>query len=155
MKCVGVSIEVLDQTTFTVWSRLRQELWDHHTDEKDRLDFARYERRKVEGTAVSFLARSETGQYLGFLDSDLRNDYVEGAESSPVWYVEGIFVIPSAQGKGIGRLLFQTLEAHARSQGYTEIASDCELDDTESEAFHKAVGFREAIRSIHLVKRII
>lgn len=145
---------MLDQKTYPVWSRLRQELWDHHTDEKDQADFARYQRRNAEGRAVSFLAVSETGQCVGFLDSELRSDYVDGAASSPVWYIEGIYVVPAVQGRGIGRLLVQTLEAHARSQGYSEIASDCELDDTESEAFHKAVGFQVVIRSTHLVKRI-
>jgi aminoglycoside 6'-N-acetyltransferase I len=154
MEPTGLKIEELDQRTFSIWSKLRQELWEHHTDEKDRMDFARYQRRNSEGKAMSFLAVSETGQYVGFLDSELRSDYVEGAASSPVWYIEGIFVVPSAQGKGVGRLLVQTIEDHARSQGYSEIASDCELDDTESEAFHRAVGFREVIRSIHLVKRI-
>ena len=149
-----MKIEVLDEKLLTVWSAMRLQLWDHHTDEKDRADFARYRKKRAEGTALSFLAVAEEGRHVGFLDAELRSDYVEGAEHAPVWYVEGLFVVPTERGKGVGRLLIEALEAHARSQGYSEIASDCELDDTMSEAFHKAVGFREVIRSIHLIKSL-
>ncbi len=149
-----MKVEALAERTFRTWSAMRQQLWDHHTDEKDQADFVRYQKKSAEGTAISFLAVSEEGRHIGFLDAELRSDYVGGAERSPVWYVEGIFVVPEERGKGVGRLLIETLEAHARSQGYSEIASDCDLDDTMSEAFHKAVGFREAARNIHLIKRI-
>ena len=72
----------------------------------------------------------------------------------PVWYVEGIYVAPGARSRGIGAALIHHLEDLARSQGYNEITSDCELTDTDSERFHKAVGFKEALRTINLVKRL-
>ena len=144
----------LSKSTFDVWSRFRQALWEEHDDAKDRADFGRYQHRHLDGKAMSVLAVDENGRHVGFLDAELRSDYVEGTESSPVWYVEGIYVVPDARGNGIGTALIRHLEDLARSQGYTEIASDCELTDTDSEAFHKAIGFKEALRTINLVRRL-
>ncbi len=58
-------------------------------------------------------------------------------------------------GRGVGAGLIDTLAAHALSQGYTTIASDYELDNETSEAFHKAIGCKEVIRSIHFIKPLI
>ena len=42
----------------------------------------------------------------------------------------------------------------AKNQGCTEFASDCELSNTESQAFHQAVGFEEANRIVAYVRKI-
>ena len=42
----------------------------------------------------------------------------------------------------------------AREQGCIDFASDCELYNTESAAFHEAIGFDEVNRVIAYVKRI-
>lgn len=149
-----VRFEPLNRANFDVWSRFRQALWEEHDDAKDRADFERYEHHHSDGRAMSVLAVDEDTHYVGFLDAELRSDYVEGTESSPVWYVEGIYVAPGARSRGIGAALIHHLEDLARSQGYNEITSDCELTDTDSERFHKAVGFKEALRTINLVKRL-
>ena len=147
-------VEELISDTYPVWAGMRQALWEDHTEEKDRRQFQEYLARRQAGEALSYFAVSDNGDYTGFLDAALRVDHVDGVEHPPVWYVEGIFVVPEARGKGVGRFLCSVLERHARVQGYMMIASDCELDDYESEAFHKAIGFEEAIRSIHLTKSL-
>lgn len=147
-------VEELISDTYPVWAGMRQALWEDHTEEKDRRQFQEYLARRQAGEALSYFAVSDNGDYTGFLDAALRVDHVDGVEHSPVWYVEGIFVVPEERGKGVGRFLCSVLERYARAQGYMMIASDCELDDCESEAFHKAVGFVEAIRSIHLTKSL-
>lgn len=148
-----VRFETLSSANFEAWSRFRQALWEAHDDARDRADFDRYGPLHEEGRAVSFLAVDDDAGYVGLVDAELRRDYVEGTTSSPVWYVEGIYVAPEARSRGVGAGLIGCIEDLARSQGYREIASDCELDDTDSERFHKAVGFREALRTINLVKR--
>lgn len=147
-----MKVEELTPDAFRAWADMRQALWEDHTEEKDRRQFQEYLAKCEAGQALSFFAVSEDGDRVGFLDAAFRKDHVDGVESPPVWYVEGIFVLPEARGQGVGRFLCSVLERHARSQGYSMIASDCELDDYESEAFHKAIGFKETIRSIHLTK---
>ena len=117
-------------------------------------DYEQYRAKRRFGQAYIILALSDEGDYVGFIESELRRDHVEGAPTRPVWYVEGIYVAPTARKKGVGRFLISVLESHARAEGHAVIASDCEFDDTDSESFHKAVGFTEVLRDIHLVKTL-
>ncbi len=107
----------------------------------------------MDGGGAFFLARE--GEYtVGFAQCQLRHDYVEGTENSPVGYLEGIYVEPSFRGRGIARQLLSAAENWAREQGCNEFASDCELDNRESLAFHLGLGFREANRIICFVKEL-
>lgn len=78
----------------------------------------------------------------------LRHDYVEGAESSPVGYLEGIYVRPGHRKKGIAKELVQFAKEWAKNRGCTELASDCEIGNEASRAFHAKMGFAEANRII-------
>ena len=91
-----------------------------------------------------FLARSEQqGQAAGFAEVSLRKDYVNGTESSPVAFLEGIYVIPAARHQGFARLLVQAAEQWAVAHGCRELASDAYLDNYASRAMHAALGFAE------------
>ena len=107
----------------------------------------------TEKEAAVFLFRTE-GKAAGFAQCQLRHDYVEGTATSPVGYLEGICVRESDRGKEIARSLLKACEDWAREQGCTEFASDCELTNTESRQFHRAVGFEEANWIAAYVRRI-
>lgn len=94
------------------------------------------------------------GRPAGFAQCQLRHDYVEGTDSSPVGYLEGIFVLPEYRSQGCARELLARCEQWAREQGCTEFASDCELDNDGSLAFHLKMGFTEANRIICFTKRL-
>ena len=91
-------------------------------------------------------ARAEGG-LGGFADVGLRK-YADGCDTSPVAYLEGIWVDPDSRRSGLASELVREADAWARSQGLTEFASDCEIENHVSEAFHLAVGFEEEVRSI-------
>ena len=91
---------------------------------------------------------------IGFAQCQLRHDYVEGTESSPVGYLEGIFVAESHRHHGFARLLLSACEVWARTKGCLEFASDCELTNTESLRFHLHTGFIEANRIICFTKQL-
>ena len=88
------------------------------------------------------------GQVIGFAQCQLRHDYVEGTDSSPVGYLEGVFIEKAYRRRGYAKQLLTACEAWAKVQGCTEFASDCELDNTESLKFHLSLGFEEANRVI-------
>ena len=100
-----------------------------------------------------FLAEAD-GAAVGFAQCGLRHDYVEGTSSSPVGYLEGIYVRPEYRGMGCARLLLAECEKWAKDRGCPEFASDCELDNTDSLGFHLSVGFSEANRIICFVKKL-
>lgn len=74
--------------------------------------------------------------------------YAGGCHSSPVAYLEGIWVDPDVRGSGVGRALVRAAEAWAVARGHTELASDTLIDNDPSIAFHRAIGFREIERIV-------
>lgn len=105
------------------------------------------------GEAAVFLFFTEN-RPVGFAQCQLRHDYVEGTDSSPVGYLEGIFVEEGYRGRGIARSLLGACETWIRERGCREFASDCELDNAESLAFHLRCGFAEANRVICFTKTL-
>lgn len=91
---------------------------------------------------------------VGFAQCGLRHDYVEGTESCPVGYLEGIFVREEYRKKGYARELLAECEKWAKEKGCSEFASDCELTNDVSLDFHMNMGFTEANRIICFTKRI-
>lgn len=90
----------------------------------------------------------------GFAQCQLRRDYVEGTQTSPVGYLEGVYVREGFRGRGAARALLAACEGWARERGCAEFASDCELENTDSAAFHLAAGFTEANRIVCFIKRL-
>ena len=91
---------------------------------------------------------------IAFAQCQLRHDYVEGADSSPVGYLEGIFVTEGYRKQGYAAELLAECERWAKEKGCTEFASDCELDNADSLRFHLAMGFEETNRIICFKKEL-
>ena len=91
---------------------------------------------------------------IGFAQCQLRRDYVEGTETSPVGYLEGVYVESGYRKKGYAKALVEACENWAKSKGCSEFASDCELHNTDSLAFHLRSGFTEANRIICFTKKL-
>ena len=91
---------------------------------------------------------------IGFAQCQLRYDYVEGTDSSPVGYLEGIYVEEGYRKHGTARELLTACETWAKSKDCTEFASDCELENVQSLQFHLNVGFEEANRIICFTKKL-
>ncbi|MDO5326993.1 MAG: GNAT family N-acetyltransferase [Clostridia bacterium] len=126
------------------------ELWPEHSAEEMAEEFDSLLDRE---DAAVFLYR-EKGEAVGFAQCQLRHDYVEGTETSPVGYLEGIYVREGARRQGIARSLLSACENWAKTKGCAEFASDCEVDNTDSQRFHRAMGFEEANRIVAFVKKL-
>lgn len=103
---------------------------------------------------AAFFLMEEEHLPAGFAQCQLRHDYVEGTASSPVGYLEGVYIRPAYRGKGGAKQLVQACERWAASWGCTEFASDCEVENVASLAFHLKAGFEEANRIICFTKKI-
>ena len=143
-------IKKAKETDLMQLSRLAALLWpDHAAGELEEALSALMDRED----AAFFLAWEE-GRAVGFAQCQLRRDYVEGTEHSPVGYLEGIFVEEPFRRRGLAGKLLSACERWAAEQGCREFASDCELDNTQSQFFHNALGFREANRLVCFVKQL-
>lgn len=101
-----------------------------------------------------FFLKYENDIPIGFAQCQLRNDYVEGAKTSPVGYLEGIFIKDGYRNKGYAKELLAECELWAKYNGCQEFASDCEIDNTDSFHFHKAMNFTEVNRIICFTKTL-
>lgn len=126
------------------------QMWEENTLEELTEEFAEYIQRK---DCAVFLAMWEN-RAVGFAQCGLRHDYVEGTDSSPVGYLEGILVEEAYRKRGIAKELLKACENWARAWGCEEFASDCELTNEVSLAFHLNMGFEEANRIICFTKKL-
>ncbi|KFL31033.1 aminoglycoside 6'-acetyltransferase [Devosia riboflavina] len=126
------------------WVAMRTALWPSGGDGAHAADIA--ELLDDAGETINLIARDADGAALGFVEAALRHDYVNGCKTSPVAFLEGIFVKPEARGRGVARAMVGAVEAWAREQGCTEFASDAALENFVSHDMHRALGFAETQR---------
>ena len=128
------------------WLALRRCLWPDCPDDEQRREMA--ELAGVPRRHAQFLARDERGAAVGLLEASLRHDFVNGTASSPVAFLEGVYVAPAQRRRGHARALVAALLDWARAQGCREVASDALADNAASHAFHRAIGFAETERVV-------
>jgi aminoglycoside 6'-N-acetyltransferase I len=131
------------------WLALRCQQWPDESEDQLAEDTVRYfaepERRggmMPEAVLVAVQLGEAADLVVGFAELS-RRMYAEGCESSPVGFLEGWFVIPSLRGRGVGRALVKAGEEWARTVGCREFASDTTVDNVDSAAAHRALGFEE------------
>lgn len=134
------------------WARMRMALWpdasqkDHQTEIADIL--------ATEQGLVAFVALNRADEAVAFVEAALRHDYVNGGDTSPVLFVEGLYVTPDIRRTAVGRALIRAVAAWGREQGCTEMASDADIANLSSHAFHQAAGFAETERVVYFRKLI-
>lgn len=131
-------------------ARLAIQMWEEHEVEELAGEFEAL----VQSEDATCFLKYEGEVAVGFAQCQLRHDYVEGTETSPVGYLEGILVEEAFRHKGYAKELLVACEKWAKSKGCTEFASDCELENEESLRFHMAMQFEEANRVICFRKSI-
>lgn len=131
-------------------AELAFELWPEHTIDELKDEMEEFISDKDNVIFLHFDGDIATG----FAQCALRTDYVEGTETSPVGYLEGIFVRAERRQDGIGTELLEACEDWARQNGCTEFASDCELSNDDGFSFHIRSGFSAVNRIICFTKQL-
>ena len=101
---------------------------------------------------ADFIAHSAAGEPIGLAEAALRGDYVNGTASTPVAFLEGIYVLPDARRQGVAAALIGEVERWARDCGCRELASDALLGNELSHAVHCGLGFEETERVVFFRK---
>lgn len=107
---------------------------------------------KSPSNAITFLKIEEGSGIRAFAEVTMRHDHVNGCDTSPVAFLEGIYVSPDLRGRSIGRSLLASVRSWAQERGCSELASDADLRNVASHAFHKAAGFEETARVVYFRK---
>jgi aminoglycoside 6'-N-acetyltransferase I len=143
-------------TTYTVrrakredtahWVKLRACLWPNTPPSDHEADGEAIWEKYLE--AAVFLAFDDRGEAQAFAEVFLRG-FANGCDTSPVAFLEGIWVNPTARGKGVGRRLVEACAAWGRELGCREFGSDALLDNKVSHRAHEAWGFQETERVVY------
>lgn len=148
----NAQIERCLSPTHAGWLALRRQLWPGCPDGDHDDEMAAMFRRPTQFAA--FVARGADGSALGVAEASLRSDYVVGTSTSPVAFLEGIYVIPDARRRGIARQLVESVARWGRELGCREFASDALAANVESHAFHRAAGFAESERVVYFLRTL-
>lgn len=149
-----MKIRPVERSDRDEWSRMRERLFSNPDPQEldDWFDNAENGGTSRVGVAVIVADRGD-GSLAGFVEIGSRN-YAEGCETTPVAYVEGWYVDPDARRSGLGKRLLRATETWALEHGFSEIASDTELDNDVSRQVHVSLGFTEVERQICFKKRL-
>jgi len=123
----------VSETNELIWAQMCVELWSDNT-------VADILQERTDNEFLYYI----NDQAAAFINLSLRHDYVEGTESSPVGYIEGIYVREEFRHRGIAKALVEFAKEWSRDHGCTELASDCIITNDVSRQFHNNVGFKEA-----------
>lgn len=141
-------IETCNQSDMPQWVALRIALWP----DEDAQQMTREAPSLLAQPGMLVVVAREGETVIGFAEAAIRRDYVNGCETSPVAFVEGIYVAPTQRRRGVARALIAAVEVWARRQGISELASDALLDNAQSHAMHEALGFGETERVVYFRK---
>jgi aminoglycoside 6'-N-acetyltransferase I len=100
------------------------------------------------------LLYKDNGRFIAFMHLSIRVDYVEGSNSSPTGYLEGVYVEPEYRRKGISAALFEEGKKWLLEKGCTQIGSDMQEGNHDSYSFHMGIGFKEAGRLVTFIRDI-
>lgn len=153
-----MNIREAKKSDLDAWSKLRTELWpdtpDGHVSELE--EYFSGESIDIEQAFVLVIPDVDAEaneKVLGFIELNIRN-FAEGSRNSKVPYVEGWIVDSSVQGRGYGRALMQRAEQWALELGFSELASDAEIENQKSIDIHKGMGFVETERVVCFLKKL-
>lgn len=148
----GVTIALVVDPADAGWLALRIALWPGGPVSEHRQEMvatlAAPERFGV------WLARHPSLGPCGFAEGSVRTDYVNGTDSTPVAFLEGLYVSPWARRQGIARQLVDAVAAWGRARGCSELASDTQLTNEASQVMHRHLGFAETERVVYYRKAL-
>lgn len=126
------------------WLALRIALWPHAAAESPDEIAALL----ASANQAAFVARDDGERPAGFAEASIRRDHVNGCETSPVGFLEGIYVVAEARRQGVARQLVAAVAAWSREHACRELASDAPIDNDASHLMHAALGFSETQRVV-------
>ena len=94
-----------------------------------------------------YFLTDEKNRIAGLIELSLRN-IVDGCLTSPVAYLEGLYLKKKYRGKGLGKDAIKIVLNWCRKQGLSELATDTELTNLRAQNLYKTVGFEETDRVV-------
>jgi aminoglycoside 6'-N-acetyltransferase I len=129
---------------YSAWKQIRMELYSALDD-----DYHNKEMETINSSDQWYcrLIKSDADEVMGMLEISYRN-IVDGCISSPVPYIEGLYLYPQYRNNGYGTEILKMIITWCKEQGYTELATDAQIINTDAHRFYKSAGFEETDRVV-------
>src|SRR5262249_45756850 len=88
---------------------------------------------------VALLAE-EDGEVVGTLYANLSTPHFA--------YVFGVYTVPRARGRGVGRALMRAIAEHVHEQGREYVVLSVDTPNEAARAFYDSLGFEDASRML-------
>jgi aminoglycoside 6'-N-acetyltransferase I len=138
-----MKLRPIDKSDFPLWQRMRREIYPILDPE--------YDRREMEQISASDIwfcyFIEDGGAPIGLVELSSRN-IVDGCLSSPVAYLEGLYLEPECRGRGLGTQAMRLVFDWCRERGFSELATDAELENLRAQNFYSMLGFEETDRVV-------
>jgi aminoglycoside 6'-N-acetyltransferase I len=145
-----VTIRKVQSSDRESWKLMRKALWPECPENRHDLEIDQIFSSK----GIVLIAELSLFDLVGFAEISIRSDHVEGTTITPIPYLEGWYVDPAHRGQGIGKALIHSSEDFALQAGFTELASDVEINNLTGIEMHIRLGFREVERTVHFLKSL-
>jgi len=132
------------------WVGLRSALWPSAQRADHRRDIERTFFRDT-GSTIAFVALAGNDM-IGFAEASLRHDYVNGCKTSPVAFLEGIYVAPASAVRVSQQHSARPWKIGGDKPGCPDFASDTSPENFDSQRLHVSLGFEETQRVIFFRK---
>ena len=101
----------------------------------------------AQGDLAAFGIRAGDGRLFGLIEVGTRS-VAEGCLTSPVGYIEALWIDPALRRRGLARRLVGAAVAWSRARGYRELGSDVDIGNALSQSVHARLGFEETGRLV-------
>jgi aminoglycoside 6'-N-acetyltransferase I len=152
-----VKIRPIEVRDIVAWAAMRKELWpdaDFAELSAETRQFVADPKKSILDAA--FIAEDDDGRAIGFIELSVRA-FSDGCDSMPVPHIEGWYVepharlagvLPHGRTPGVGRKLMCAAKNWASEHRFTELASDTEVKNINSQLAHERCGFDEVDRIV-------
>ena len=140
----------IERNQFSRWKQFRKDVYDSLSDE-----FHEIEMEKIFKSIdwSCYFLTDEDNQIIGLVELSSRN-VVDGCLSSPVAYIEGLYIKEKHRGKGAGKETMNAIHHWCKQKGFTELAADTELTNLNAQKYFNAIGFKETYRVVEFYTKV-
>ncbi len=141
---IEASLRVIQAEEFQIWKAMRCDLYEALDD-----GFHDREMSQVHSSDVWYcrFIVDQLDNPIGMVELSLRN-IVDGCLSSPVPYLEGLYLMSGYRNKGVGQQVMQLLIQWCMDNGHKEFATDTEITNHRAQQFYERLGFAEVDRVV-------
>ena len=143
-------LSLIQRNQFPQWRQMRGEVYGSLDDEFHEKEMEQIFAR--EDWFCHFLTGT-SNQILGLVELSSRN-IADGCLSSPVAYLEGIYLKKELRGRGLGKEAMGLILHWCKEKGYKELATDSELSNLNAQKYFNALGFHETFRIVEFCIKV-